>query len=172
MNVPTLLFYFFELVAAGAAFALLFIRNVFYGALLVIVVLLALAGLYVLAFAEFVAVAQILVYAGGVLVVIIFGIMLTTRLGGKPLSLEHTRQASAALIGLAFFGVLVYLLSQETFDVQPAKAEAVTTLDATQNLGVLLMSDDVLPFETAGIMLLMALIGAAVIASERKSKNA
>lgn len=172
MNAPSFLFYFFEVIAAGAAGALLFVRNVFYGALLVIAVLLALAGLYILAFAEFVAVTQILVYAGGILVVIIFGIMLTTRLGGKPLVIEHARSVSATLVGLAFFGTLVYLLSRETFEAHPAKAAASTALDTTQTLGVSLMSDYVLPFETAGILLLMALIGAAVIASEHKSKKA
>lgn len=172
MNVPSFLFYFFEVIAAGAAGALLFVRNVFYGALLVIAVLLALAGLYILAFAEFVAVTQILVYAGGVLVVIIFGIMLTTRLGGKPLIIEHTRSVSATLVGLAFFGTLVFLLSQETFEAHPAKAAVSGAMDTTQVLGVSLMSHYVLPFETAGILLLMALIGAAVIASGHKSKKA
>ena len=172
MNVPSFLFYFFEVIAAGAAGALLFVRNVFYGALLVIAVLLALAGLYILAFAEFVAVTQILVYAGGILVVIIFGIMLTTRLGGKPLVIEHARSISATLVGLAFFATLVYLLSRETFEAHPVKAAAASIpLDTTQTLGVSLMSDYVLPFETAGILLLMALIGAAVIASEHKSKK-
>jgi NADH:ubiquinone oxidoreductase subunit 6 (subunit J) len=170
MNAPSFLFYFFEIIAAGAAGALLFVRNVFYGALLVIAVLLALAGLYILAFAEFVAVTQILVYAGGILVVIIFGIMLTTRLGGKPLVIEHTRSISATLVGLAFFATLVYLLSRETFESHPAKAGS-PTLDSTQTLGVSLMSDYALPFETTGILLLMALIGAAVIASEHKSKK-
>ena len=159
------------IIAAGGGGAGWVVRNVFYGALLVIAVLLALAGLYILAFAEFVAVTQILVYAGGILVVIIFGIMLTTRLGGIPLVIEHTRSISATLVGLAFFGMLMYLLSRETFVAHPAKAATPTTLDTTQTLGALLMSDYVLPFETAGILLLMALIGAAVIASERKSKN-
>ena len=65
------IFYFFETVAALSAISLIFIRSVFYGALLVIVCLLAVAGIFVLAFAEFLAVTQILVYAGGILVVIL-----------------------------------------------------------------------------------------------------
>ena len=76
MNMTSFLFYFFEAVAAISSIALVFIRNVFYGALLLISCLLALAGIYVLAFAEFIAVTQIMVYAGGILVVIILGIKL------------------------------------------------------------------------------------------------
>ncbi|MBL0742543.1 NADH-quinone oxidoreductase subunit J family protein [Chryseolinea lacunae] len=171
MNAPLILFYFFEAAAAIAAVALLFARSVFYGALLVIVILLALAGLYVLAFAEFVAVTQILVYAGGILVVIIFGIMLTSRLSGKPLVVEHTLPVSGGLVGLAFFGALVYAIALQTFPTSESVAKTSTTFDATQTVGIALMSDYVLPFETTGILLLMALIGAAVMASDNASKK-
>ena len=91
------IFYFFEAVAALSAISLIFIRNVFYGALLLIICLLALAGIFVLAFAEFIAVTQILVYAGGILVVILFGIMLTTKISGKPLVVEHNNKFSGSL---------------------------------------------------------------------------
>ena len=83
MNIAQFMFYFFEAFAAISAIALIFIKNVFYGALLLIICLLCLAGIYIMAFAEFIAVTQILVYAGGILVVIIFGIMLTTKISGN-----------------------------------------------------------------------------------------
>ncbi|HPH47169.1 MAG TPA: NADH-quinone oxidoreductase subunit J, partial [Chryseolinea sp.] len=69
MTVLNFIFYFLEAVAALSAISIIFIRNVFYGALLLITCLLALAGIYVLAFAEFIAVTQILIYAGGILVI-------------------------------------------------------------------------------------------------------
>ena len=73
MNITVFMLYFFEIAAALSAVSLIFIRHVFYGALLMVICLLSVAGLYVLMFAEFVAVTQVLVYAGGVLVIIIFG---------------------------------------------------------------------------------------------------
>ena len=115
MNLTSILFYTFEAVAALSSIALIFVRNVFHGALLLITCLIALAGIYVLAFAEFVAVTQILVYAGGILVVIIFGIMLTTKLSGRPLLIEHTYGFSGTLAGLLFFVLLVFYISIESF---------------------------------------------------------
>lgn len=164
------IFYFFEVVAAMSAIALIFIRNVFYGALLLIGCLLALAGIYVLAFAEFIAVTQILVYAGGILVVILFAIMLTTKISGKPLVVEHNNKLSGALTGISFLVLIVYSLLKETFMTGPS-SHRPADFDNLQIIGIELMNDFVLPFEIAGILLLIALIGASVIASSAKSKN-
>lgn len=170
MSLSFFMFYFFEAIAALSAIALIFIRNVFYGALLLIICLLALAGIYVLAFAEFIAVTQILVYAGGILVVIIFGIMLTTKISGKPLVVEHGYGFSGALAGISFFVLFVYFLSKESFLVIPSPI-AQTNFNSINTIGIGLMSDFVLPFEVAGVLLLVALIGAAVMASSTKSKK-
>jgi NADH:ubiquinone oxidoreductase subunit 6 (subunit J) len=91
MSVAAIMLYFFTAALVVSSLSLIWVKHVFYAALLVITVLLSIAGLYILMFAEFVAVAQIIVYAGGVLVLIIFGIMLTSRLGSKPLALENAR---------------------------------------------------------------------------------
>src|SRR5688572_7261275 len=115
MTLVSFLFYFLETVAALSAVGLALTRNVFYGALLLIVCLLALAGIYILAFAEFIAVTQILIYAGGILVVIIFGIMLTSKISEKPMVVEHTFVFSGVLVASGCFGLLAYVLSQESF---------------------------------------------------------
>ncbi|HEY5916929.1 MAG TPA: NADH-quinone oxidoreductase subunit J [Chryseolinea sp.] len=167
MNLTSILFYTFEALAALSSIALIFVRNVFHGALLLITCLLALAGIYVLAFAEFVAVTQILVYAGGILVVIIFGIMLTTKLSGKPLLIEHVYRFSGTLAGGLFFALLVYTIANESFKTLPPQ----TALTEIRTIGVGLMTEFVLPFEVAGILLLVALIGAAIIASSTKTKK-
>ncbi len=167
MNLTSLLFYTFEAIAALSSIALIFVRNVFHGALLLITCLLALAGIYVLAFAEFVAVTQILVYAGGILVVIIFGIMLTTKLSGKPLLIEHAYRFSGTLAGSLFFALLVFTIANESFKDLPPP----TPLTEIRTIGVGLMTDFALPFEVAGILLLVALIGAAIIASSTKTKK-
>jgi NADH:ubiquinone oxidoreductase subunit 6 (subunit J) len=169
MNLTSFLFYFFEALAAISSIALIFVRNVFYGALLIIVCLLALAGIYVLAFAEFIAVTQIMVYAGGILVVILFGIMLTTKISGKPLLVEHSYGFSGALAGLIFLGLLVFYISKESFGV----VNNISSQDVVgiNTIGVALMTEFALPFEVAGILLLVALIGAAIIASSTKTKK-
>ncbi len=164
------IFYFLEAIAALSAISMIFIRNVFYGALLLITCLLALAGLYILAFAEFIAVTQILIYAGGILVVIIFGIMLTSKISGKPLVVQHSNLFSGTLAGLSFFGLLIYFLSIQKFELFSTTKPSPET--SIQSFGIGLMSDFILPFEVAGILLLIALIGAAVIASSIKSKKA
>ena len=168
MNFANFMFYFFASLSAVSALLLAVVRHVFYGALLLIVCLLALAGIYVLAFAEFVAITQILIYAGGILVVIIFGIMLTTR-SEKPLAVEHTNIFAGALIATAFFGAMVFLLTNETLPIaDPSTSPG--SLNHVNTIGVSLMTTYMLPFEVSGILLLMALIGAAVIASTIKRK--
>jgi NADH:ubiquinone oxidoreductase subunit 6 (subunit J) len=169
MTLLNFIFYFLEAVAALSAISMIFIRNVFYGALLLITCLLALAGIYVLAFAEFIAVTQILIYAGGILVVIIFGIMLTSKISGKPLVVEHSNLFSGVLAGLTFLGLLIYFISNQKFNsFSTAKLAPEKSI---HTFGTGLMSDFILPFEIAGILLLVALIGAAVIASSIKSKS-
>jgi NADH:ubiquinone oxidoreductase subunit 6 (subunit J) len=168
MNLTSILFYSFEALAALSSIALIFVRNVFHGALLLITCFLALAGIYVLAFAEFVAVTQILVYAGGILVVIIFGIMLTTKLSGKPLLIEHAYKFSGTLSGVLFFALLIFSIAKESFKNLPPLPTEFTDI---RTIGVGLMTDFVLPFEVAGILLLVALIGAAIIASSAKTNK-
>ena len=170
MSLVAFMFYFFEAVAALSAVALALVRNVFYGALLLVVCLLALAGIYVLAFAEFIAVTQILIYAGGILVIIIFGIMLTTKISEKPLVVEHSYILSGLLASVGCFSLLSTVLSKESF-VSSAQV-AMPTVNSAQTIGVSLFSKYMLPFEVAGLLLLIALIGASVLASNIKSRKA
>jgi NADH-quinone oxidoreductase subunit J len=145
----------------------MFTRNVFYGALLLITTLLSVAGLYVLSFAEFVAVTQIMVYAGGVLVLIIFGIMLTARLGEKPLTVGHGNLFSATLLCAALFVILVAFLKFPEGALSNPHPEE----DFIRTIGLNLMTDYLLPFEIAAVLLLASLIGAAVIASNKSRET-
>lgn len=163
MTLFKIIFYFFEAVAAVSALALIFARNVFYGALFLITCLLSVAGLYVLSFAEFVAVTQIMVYAGGVLVLIIFGIMLTARLGEKPLAIEHNHVFSGAIVAIALMTILCFYLRFPESD----SAGRPGNDNAIELIGINLVTEYLIPFEIAGVLLLIALIGAAVIASTK-----
>lgn len=164
MSVVGILFYFFILIAGGAALAILFSRNVFQSAIYLLLCLLSVAALYVLAFAEFLAVTQILIYAGGITVIIIFGIMLTTRISGKPLVVTHTHVLSGALAAIAFFVILIRSYPGIRWT---NGTSAPSTISET---GLQIFSLYSLPFEVAGILLLVALIGAAVVTSHLKSK--
>jgi len=163
MSIVTIMFYFFEVVAAISAIGIIFIRQVFQGALLFIVCLLAVAGIYILAFAEFIAVVQILVYAGGILILIIFGIMLTSKISGKPLVVTSKNLFAGVLAGLFFATLFINLFASEIF--ASGDHTTISSINNFQTIGVLLLSDFVLPFEVAGLLLLIALVGAAVTAS-------
>jgi NADH-quinone oxidoreductase subunit J len=167
MNVVDFLFYFFEVLAVASAACIVFSRNVFYGALYLIVCLLCIAALYVLSGAEFLAVTQILIYVGGVLVVIIFGVMLTSRITGKPLVVENGYKFSGTLVAVALAGLLIFAFAKASFTLQ--KAEAVPNGTNIKAIGIGFMTNYLLPFEIAGVLLLMALIGAIVVSSSAKS---
>lgn len=170
MSAASVIFYFFEVVAALAAIGILVVRNVFYAALLLLITLLCIAGIYVLSFAEFIAVTQILVYAGGILVLIIFSIMLTSRISGKPLMVSNKHWFGALLAGGFFFVLLINLFFKQGY-ASNAGVPLPVPRNTYQQIGVSLMSDFILPFEVAGILLLVALIGAAITASFMKKRD-
>ena len=158
--------YGFISIAGVAAVAVLFSRNLFHATLWLVVCLLSIAALYVLAFAEFVAVTQILVYAGGIPVIIIFGIMLTAKFGQVPLRVQHKNIFSGLLLSALLLAVLTVIIRQFPANI-PASAPIDIQPDTVQVIGIKVLTEHVLVFEVAGILLLMALIGAAVIASHK-----
>jgi NADH:ubiquinone oxidoreductase subunit 6 (subunit J) len=168
MNLSAFIFYFFLLTAATSAIGILFSKNVFKAALLLLLCLLCVAALYVMAFAEFVAITQILIYAGGLVIVIIFGIMITTNLTGKPLQVSHSNLFSGILVGCLVLGLLINLIAG--LETAPATSAGVPAT-SLEIIGVNLITKFALPFELTGVLLLVSLIGAAVVASFMKSKK-
>lgn len=165
MSLTISLFYFFGVLAALSALGVLLTKHVFYGALLTIVCLLALAGIYVLLYAEFVAVAQILIYAGGILVVILFGIMLTAKISGKPLAVKNRNIFAGGLVAVSLFILLVTQFKDLALPVMAPNPAGMT------QIGTDLMTVFVLPFEIAGILLLVALMGAAATATSKPAAD-
>jgi NADH-quinone oxidoreductase subunit J len=168
MNTASVIFYFFLFAAAFAALGILLIKNIYKAALLLLVCLLSIAAIYVLSFAEFVAVTQILIYAGGVLVVIIFGIMLTSKIAGRPLVVTHSNIFPGAVLSVSMLILLISLFAEYS---QPRAEQAIPTTDSIRTIGKAFVTTFSLPFEIAGILLLISLIGAAVITSFMKSKK-
>jgi NADH:ubiquinone oxidoreductase subunit 6 (subunit J) len=170
MSMQAILFYLFAIGAIFSGVGILITRNILRGVLMLLVALLCIAGIYVLAFAEFVAVVQLLIYAGGVLVVIIFGIMLTAKISGKPLIVKNSKWGAGLITAFSFLFFLIYFFYQEKFRDSTAVANDGGYTPINQ-VGIKLMSDFVLPFEVAGILLLISLIGAAVVASYDKKES-
>jgi NADH:ubiquinone oxidoreductase subunit 6 (subunit J) len=167
MSTISIIFYLLEALAVISAIGILFTKNVFYGTLLLITCLLSIAGIYIMTNAEFVAVTQILIYAGGVLVLIIFSVMLTSKISGKSLVTKNQHWFAGSIVGLSIFITLITFFSSATFYTgNPAAESAYTPIN---QIGILLMTDYILPFEVAGILLLVALVGAAVVASSFNS---
>jgi NADH-quinone oxidoreductase subunit J len=169
-------FYGFSALSIGAALTILFTRNVMYAALCLFLTLLGVAALFVLAGADFLAITQILIYVGGVLVLLIFGIMLTYRSDResnqkKNLVLtSHLNQFWGGLVALGIFGVLLWVILNANFMIthSPQLAEVTTQRSTLRTIGVHLMTTHVWAFEVAGLLLLMALVGAAYIAAQRE----
>jgi len=172
MSLVTVLLYAFALLAVASALGVLLFRNVLYAAFALLLTFLGVAGLYVLAGADLLAVVQIVIYVGGVLVLLIFGIMLTGRGAGTgPVSGTHNRLVALLAAGGAFtlFVLLIFRLNAPALGwVREAEVAGRTVTRSTlADIGMNLMTTSVLPFEVAGLLLLVALIGAAYIAGKR-----
>jgi NADH-quinone oxidoreductase subunit J len=151
--------YFFMAVAASGAVGLLRLRNLFHAALSFLLVVLCVAAIGIFFQAEFLGVTQVLVYAGGIVVIIIFGIMLTTRATGRPLITPSRNVGMALTAGILLFGLLTHVVLQSA--VQPGTYGPQEPY--LRQLGGLLMSRHSLAFELAGVLLLVSLLAAAVI---------
>ena len=167
MNIVIIAFYFFEVLAAVSALGILLVRNVFHGALLLVTCLLSLAGLYVIGFAEFVAITQILVYVGGVLILILFGIMVTSRIAGRPVISKNRLWITGIIPGVIILGTLIKFFSEVKL-AEPNEELTGRTLEA---IGISFMTEYLLQFEVAGVLLLVVLIGATITASMAQQKD-
>jgi NADH-quinone oxidoreductase subunit J len=163
----------FGILAAAAllsAIRVVTTTNVVHAALYLVVVLASVGAQYVLLAAEFVAVVQILVYVGAIVVLFLFGIMLTRAKIGSETDLDNDQRGVAAVTALFLLGVLTYALVDFFEDEKlPELADgagraAVAATRGTARVGDSIFSTYLIPFEVASVMLLAALVGAIVLA--------
>ena len=148
-------------VLAGALGVVLF-NNIVYSAFTLGAVFVSIAGIYLLQNADFVSAAQILVYVGAINVLILFAIMLVNkREDFQPLPGRWVRQAGTALVCAGLFALLSVMLVQTQWSIA---SDVTPPASSIESLGIHFFSDYLLPFELASILLLMALIGAVVLA--------
>ncbi len=148
-------------VGSVSALAVVTARNVVHAALYLVMALLSVGATYLLLGAEFVGWVQILIYVGAIVILFLFGLMLTKAPIGRD-TLDNQQRWLGALVGLGVFAGLVFLI-QDAFPIQDATADPVFQV-TTGAVGESIFRDYVLPFEAISFLLLAALIGAVVLA--------
>jgi NADH-quinone oxidoreductase subunit J len=141
----------------GAGFAA-FSRSLINAALGLLLSLIAIAGIYIFLSADFIAVSQILIYVGGVMVLIIFGIMLTSGSGNVYANNPILKGIYAGLMTLTFIGVSFYVIHVADLNLTGGKFEP-----STREIGNLLLKDYILPFELVSVLIVVLIVGAGVM---------
>ena len=155
----------FWLVAAFTIISASFVvlnNQLLYSAIALLFSLFGVAGLYIFLWADFIAGIQLIVYIGGINVLIIFGIMLTNKISSVRLSQTNVQQGVGAVIAL-WLMILISLVISKTPWLQIESSEPSETVSV---IGTLLLSKYLLPFEAISLLLLGALIGAALLSRQ------
>lgn len=163
-------FYFFSGMCITSTLMILWTKDVVRAVFMLITVFISIAAIFMIGRAEYVAVTQILLYVGGVLVLMLFGIMLTTRVDGSRLKTEHKRMLPGIMIGVLVLLFITRLLFGE--DVEFALSGTIDHKESvTQTIGTTLMTHQVLGLEIVAVLLLIALVGASYIAGTKSKKK-
>ncbi|MEP0368443.1 MAG: NADH-quinone oxidoreductase subunit J [Cyclobacteriaceae bacterium] len=161
MNLDVLFFGFAAMVALPLIY-MIFTRNIIRSVFAFTISLLGLAAIYVLLNADLMAVVQILIYAGGIVVLLIFGVMLTKRTREAGVFTDHHQ---VVIGGLVFIGMLVFLVSG-ILKAGQAEWAGVEFENQIAKVGVLYLTDHLVAFELVAFLLLVALVGAAFLAKK------
>jgi NADH-quinone oxidoreductase subunit J len=162
----TFFFYFLSILAVASAIVTITRRNPVHSALALIFTLLALAGLYLMLYAPFVAAVQIVLYAGGIMVLFLFVIMLVNIEKAELEERFNKQWIVATVAGVALGGLLLYVL-RNGHQIFPATHQNFPEGDNTQQIGLQLYQNYMMPFEIASLLLLVAIVGAVVMAKKR-----
>ena len=157
----TIVFYLFAAMTIIGGWIVIYSRNLIYSAFALFLTFIGVAGLYGLLMADFIAATQILIYVGGVLILVLFGVMLTSRRTSMEITQSNLPRLPGALLsGLVFLLLMVVIFGEPNWNsaTNPGVRETVPAL------GRMLMTKYLIPFEAASILLLSALIGAVFIA--------
>lgn len=172
MSGELILFLSLALIALVTAFGMLLSRNAVYSALFLVLNFITVAVFYLLLGAPFIAMAQVTVYAGAIMVLFLFVIML---LGAESIASEFNRRqlwlpGALAVILAAEAAYLLVTKARPLGEVLPP-AEAANTMDNLRQMGMALFNNYLLPFEVTSILLLVAMIGAIVLSKKEKGEQ-
>jgi NADH-quinone oxidoreductase subunit J len=165
MDLFTIVFYAFALLTLVSASVVVFSKNIVRAAFSLLFTFFGVAGLYVLLMADFLAITQLMIYVGGILVLVIFGVMLTTRQISVDAKTGTVQTLPAVLIAAAIAGTLVGMFWSTDWKRMGTLPDSIAS---GPKIGEMLLTSYLLPFEVASVVLLVALIGAAMIARREK----
>jgi NADH-quinone oxidoreductase subunit J len=185
MTPEAVVFYVFAALTVGSAAVVVLARSLIYSAFALLGTFFGVAGLYVLLGADFLAATQLLIYVGGILVLLLFGVMLTHKIYDLDLRSGSTQFAPGAIVAAGILLILAWpgmpapglwpqgwnwylagkgLAFATTWAIDPGRPPAPTT----EAIGRQFLGRFLLPFEAASVLLLVALLGAALIVRRRK----
>lgn len=146
---------------------MVFSKNIVHSAFALMFTLIGVAALYVLLYADFLAATQLLVYVGGILILILFGVMLTTQGDTFSFKTITVNLAPASVLSVAAAVLLIYAFVQTDWKI----AESNVRDETVREMGMMLMGEYVLPFIVVGVLLLIAIIGAILMATRLSANN-
>ena len=173
MNIAQILFYLMSFITLSSAVFVASTKNLVRSVFMFFITLFGLAGLYVLSLADFVAITQVVIYVGGILVLILFAFMLSGKETLDAIQKQKNQFISAnkiasLILALLFFVVLVLMIFKVDVNnllwIKNAigqNSDIKLNSNMTDNIGINLMTRYLLPFEAISILLMMALVGAA-----------
>jgi NADH-quinone oxidoreductase subunit J len=165
-SIGNLAFLAFGLAAIVFAVMAVTLRNIFYCALSLIGVIFSTSALFVLLGADFLAVVQVLVYVGAIVVLFLFSIVLTEKIASRAVRQTNEQRTISAVLGAVVFAIVAYVAVRAHWPAVPVAVRKATVGLIGENL----LTTYIEPFEVASVLLLAALVGAVVLARERVKK--
>ena len=158
-----LLFLSICMLVVVSAFWVIMSPNLVHSAVSLLFTLFGVAGLYIFLYADFMAASQVIIYVGGILVLIIFGVMLTNKISDQNLSNKSQNRLPAAISCF----ILLFLQIKAILNTNWHTGNMMIRESTVDDLGILLLSKYLLPFEVVSLLLLAALIGAAMLSRKK-----
>jgi NADH-quinone oxidoreductase subunit J len=160
VTLEVITFWVLAVLLVGSALAVVLSKNLFHSVLWLALALTGTAGVFLMLNAEFLAGVQILLYAGGVVTVVVFAIVVTEKLVGTKLSHTSRRLAGGGVVAIVFLAMMVDGLSKAPLPALKAPMES----EATRQIGLALLTKFLLPFELLAVLLLVSLLSASYLA--------
>ncbi len=160
MTLEVVTFWALSILLVGSALAVVLTKNLFHSVLWLALALTGTAGVFLMLDAEFLAGVQILLYAGGVVTVVVFAIVVTERLVGTTLAHTSRRVWTGGLVAAGFLALMLDALARSPLPAMKVPMDS----NPTRLIGLALMTKFVLPFELLAVLLLVSLLAASYLA--------
>ena len=160
MTGEAIAFWVLAILLVGSALGVVLSKNLFHAVLWLALALTGTAGIFVMLDAEFLAAVQLLLYAGGIVTVVVFAIVVTERLVGERITQTNRRLVGGGIVCAALMTLLVVAIGRQPLTLAPPPAPA----DLTKTIGEDVLTRFVLPFELLAVLMLTALLGAIYFA--------